>query len=167
MNLYLIRHADALPLGKEGDAARPLSDKGDKQVRLIAGALQRRGIALDAVATSPLLRAQQTAEGLIEQWATPTPQLAMCDDLLPNGKRKKLAGYLLDLKKHNVALVGHEPDLGLLAAWLMGSKKARIDFAKAGVACISCENEPGKGAGVLKWLVTPEWLGEKDKKGKS
>jgi phosphohistidine phosphatase SixA len=55
--------------------------------------------------------------------------------------------------------VGHQPDLGEFAAWLIGSKKAQIDIAKAGVAFIHCEKEVTKGGGSLEWLVPPEWLG--------
>ena len=43
------------------------------------------------------------------------------------------------------------------AGWLIGSKRAQIDLAKAGIACISVADEPRKGGGALVWLVTPEW----------
>ena len=56
-----------------------------------------------------------------------------------------------------VGLVGHMPHLGEYAAWLLGNKKAQIDFAKSGVAMISCGEMPGKSLGSLQWLVTPEW----------
>jgi hypothetical protein len=35
---------------------------------------------------------------------------------------------------------------------------ARVDFAKAGIACVECDAVPQKGAGALRWLVTPKWL---------
>ena len=43
-------------------------------------------------------------------------------------------------------------------AWLIGSKKARLELAKAGAAHVDCESF-GKGGGTLQWLVTPEWFG--------
>jgi phosphohistidine phosphatase SixA len=49
------------------------------------------------------------------------------------------------------------PDLNDYAGWLIGSKKAQVDLAKAGIACVHFEDEPDKGAGVLTWLVTPQW----------
>ena len=52
---------------------------------------------------------------------------------------------------------GHMPHLGELTAWLIGSKKAHVDLAKAGVAYVSSTNAK-KGRGTLLWLVTPEWL---------
>ena len=54
-------------------------------------------------------------------------------------------------------MVGHMPHLGVLAAWLIGKKKAHIDLAKPGVAHITCTS-PRKGRGTLLWLVTPEWF---------
>ncbi len=49
------------------------------------------------------------------------------------------------------------PDLGLYAGWLIGSSKTQLDLAKSGVACIHFEDEPGKGAGALTWMLTPQW----------
>ena len=56
-----------------------------------------------------------------------------------------------------VTLVGHNPDISLLAAWLIGSKKAQIELAKAGAAFIRSETGPSKGAGELLWMVTSAW----------
>ena len=61
--------------------------------------------------------------------------------------RRKLARVLRALQCDSVALVGHQPDLGDFAAWLVGSRKAQIDFAKGGVAHLVCHDNPGKGAG--------------------
>jgi phosphohistidine phosphatase len=160
MNIYLIRHADAVPLG-EGhfahDADRPLTSKGHEQTKLVAKALHHRGIELGVIVSSPLMRAQQTAEGL-HHGLSPAPELQTCADLALGGKPKKLTRFVRALGQQAVALVGHQPDLGAYAAWLIGSKKAHIDLAKAGVACISFAEEPRKGEGVLQWLVSPEWM---------
>lgn len=158
MNLYLIRHADAAaPAEGASDADRRLTDTGRSQCQQLAAALQRRGVALDLICTSPLARARETAENLLRHWTTP-PELKVSELLAPAFRRKKLARQLRALGKDNVALVGHEPDLSHLAAWLIGSRKAKLDFAKAGAAAIVCDSQPGKGEGRLLWLVTPEWL---------
>jgi phosphohistidine phosphatase len=163
MELYIIRHADALPVGAHGiteDEARPLSKEGEAQARQLAAALNRRGIRLEKVVSSPLLRARQTAEGLVQALPDPRPELIARDELAPGGKRRKLVKLLRDLGGTAVAVVGHQPDLGDLAAWLIGSKKARIDFAKAGVAQITFADSPDKGAGTLVGLMAPEWFGD-------
>jgi phosphohistidine phosphatase len=160
MDLYLIRHADALPLTEPGlpqDFERPLSEKGNSQVKWLAGWLQQEAIHLEVVFTSPLVRAQQTAEGLLGE-ASPAPSLRVCEELAPGGKRKALAKILRQWGGQSAALVGHMPDLATFAAWLIGSKNAHLDIAKAGVAVISVEDQPRKGSGTLNLLLTPKWL---------
>jgi phosphohistidine phosphatase len=161
MDLYLIRHADALALGERGiteDANRPLSEKGEKQAAQVAAGLQRRGVRCDVLLTSPLVRARQTADALVHQGTGLVTELQTCDLLAPGGKRSKLAKLLRTAGHGSVGLVGHQPDLGEFAAWLIGSRKINVDLAKAGVALIRCDEEPGKGGGNLVWLVTPEWF---------
>lgn len=162
MDIYLIRHADALALGEGGttdDADRPLSDEGRDQAKRLAAALQRHDIRLGVLLTSPLLRARQTAEGMLKEWPAPAPRLEVCDQLAPGGKRKKLSRQLTQLGGNAVGLVGHMPDLGEYLAWLIGTKKGLIEMAKAGVAYVRSSDEVRKASGTLEWLVTPEWLG--------
>jgi phosphohistidine phosphatase len=160
VDLYLIRHADAEPLGAgiTSDENRPLTPKGEEQARRLASGFRAKGIRLDMVLTSPLLRARQTAERMLQEWQNPAPELRVCRELGPGGKRRKLSRVLSELGAERVALVGHQPDLGDYAAWLVGSKKAQLDLAKAGIAYVSCEKEPDKAQGTLVFLVTPEWL---------
>jgi phosphohistidine phosphatase len=159
MELYLIRHADAVPLGHDGvtDEERPLSEAGQAQCEPLARALLRQNVTVERIVTSPLARARQTAEGLREHWSAPAPELVVCDDLAPGSKRRRLARFLRQLGVGSAALVGHNPELSVFAAWLIGAKGAHVELAKAGVACIECDRKPGKGAGVLTWMVTPAW----------
>jgi phosphohistidine phosphatase len=160
MEFYLIRHADAASVGEGGiseDAQRPLTPAGVEQCRVLARALRQQEVHLDQVLTSPLLRAHQTAEVLLQHWPAPAPLLHVCDYLAPGGKRKKLTRFVRDLGGECVGLVGHMPDLALYASWLIGGKKAQIDLAKAGVACIRFDGKAGKGQGLLESLLTPEW----------
>jgi len=161
VDLYLIRHADAAPLGEGGvteDENRPLTKKGEEQAKRLASGFQAKGIRVGIVLTSPLLRARQTAERMLQEWPDHAPELRICEELAPGGKRRKLSRFLGELGSDKVALVGHQPDLGEFAAWLIGSKKAQLDLAKAGVGYVSCEDKPGKQRGRLLWLVPPEWF---------
>jgi phosphohistidine phosphatase len=160
MDLYIIRHADAQPLGEGGiedDGERPLTATGQAQCGPLASALKRQGVHLERVVASPLLRARQTAEGLLKHLDSPTPDLDTCDHLAPGGKRRKLTRFLRGLHAQSVAIVGHMPDLSEYVAWLIGSRKAQIDLAKAGIACIHFDDKADKGTGTLAWLVTPQW----------
>src|SRR5437868_1889746 len=161
MEIYLIRHAEAVTLGEGGvvdDASRPLTPAGETQAKQLGEGLTRRGIRFDIMLTSPLVRARQTAQGLVAHVDKPAPEVRHTDELAPGGKRRKLARTLKKLAKESIAVVGHQPDLGEFAGWLIGSKKAQLAMAKAGVARIHVEAEPGKGEGQLIWLVSLEWL---------
>jgi phosphohistidine phosphatase len=161
VDIYLIRHADALQLGERGitqDSDRPLSERGLAQAASLAAGLQKRQVTLDLLLTSPLVRARQTAEEMLRHWSGQAPALQACDELGPDVKPRKLAKFLRGVNGSAVGLVGHQPDLGRHAGWLIGSKKAQVDLAKGGVACITFDGEPRKGSGTLVWLVTPLWL---------
>jgi phosphohistidine phosphatase len=160
MELYVIRHAEALPVGHDGiatDEQRPLSDEGKAQCRALAEALGRHRVRLDKLVTSPLVRARQTAEVLLSHWPPPAPELVFCDELAPGGRRRKLARFLRSLEVDSVGIVGHNPELSAYAGWLIGGKKVQLDLAKAGVARIDFEGRFGKREGTLTWMVTADW----------
>jgi len=160
VELFLIRHAEALALGERGittEEERPLTEKGESQAEMLARALQIRGIVLDKLYTSPLVRTVKTAEILLKVWSKPELVLETCNELKPGGKLRKLSKTLLKSGGEKIGLVGHMPQLGEFAAWLLGYKKAQIEFAKGGAAMVTCGDVPFKGHGALEWLITPEW----------
>jgi phosphohistidine phosphatase len=160
VELYLIRHAEALALGERGitnDEERPLTEKGETQAVQLAKVFQKRGIVLDKLLTSPLVRTVQTAEIMLKVWENPKLALEHCPELAPGAKLRKLSKTLLKSGGEKIGLVGHMPQLGDFAAWMLGYKKAQIEFAKGGAALIECGDLPCKGHGALEWLVTPEW----------
>jgi phosphohistidine phosphatase len=162
VDVYLIRHADALCLGERGitdDEERPLSEEGTQQARDVGQLFQRKGIVLDRLYSSPLLRARQTAEAMLHSWSRHDMEMQICPLLAPGAKPRKLSRFLLKQGGENVGMVGHMPHLASIAGWLIGDKGLQIELAKAGVAYIHCEEAPGKGLGVLRWLITPDWFG--------
>src|SRR5262245_61291549 len=120
VELYLIRHAEAAPVGERGmtdDADRPLTTKGETQAASVGKALQRRGITLDRLVASPLLRAQQTANILVRH-LQPAPELVTSDALAPGAKPRKLAKQLRSVEGERIGLVGHMPHIAEWAGWL-------------------------------------------------
>jgi phosphohistidine phosphatase len=160
MDLYLIRHAEAVSRDdpKYPEDERPLTDVGRAQARAVAKALVARGVQFDAVISSPVVRARQTAEELLQNMPGPLADVEFCRHLAPGGKYRKLRRYLIAVEGESVALIGHEPDLSDLAARLIGSRKAQIELSKAGVALIRCDGVVGKGDGRLVWLLTMDWI---------
>ena len=159
MDLYLIRHAEAVPRGAEGyddDWARPLTDAGRDQAERLGKRLARLGVRLDAIVTSPLVRARETTDGLRPLLPEPLPSVEVYDEIGEDMRPKRVMRYLEKLGLESVAIVGHQPMLGGFLAWLIGSRKARLDLDKAGMARVECD-ALRKGGGVLRWLVTPDW----------
>jgi len=157
--LYLIRHGLAEERGDAwpDDEKRPLTEDGMARMRKAARGLSRLGVAFDVVLTSPLVRARQTAE-IVAGGLAPRPSLVNIESLSPGAS---YAALVADLEKHarkpRIALVGHEPDLGELAARLIGSRHA-IEFKKGAICRIDVEDVPPSGPGDLRWFLSPKIL---------
>lgn len=157
--LYLIRHGIAEQRGDEwpDDSKRPLSATGAQRVRKSAGGLARLGVTFDVILTSPATRTSQTAE-LFAKAMNPTPEVVKCQALAPDGS---VAAVLAALSKHarwpRLALVGHDPGIGMLAARLLGTRQS-IEFKKGAVCRIDLDVLPPTRPGALRWLATPRLL---------
>jgi phosphohistidine phosphatase len=159
LELYLIRHGLAAQRGDQypDDSKRPLTSQGMARLKTEAKGLDALGVTFAQIVTSPLVRTRQTAEVLAESMKTKAP-IANSDSLAPAGTpgavMQELAKYA---KKGSVALVGHEPNMGELAARLIGAR-APLDFKKGAVCRIDFDVLPPKGAGHLRWFITPKIL---------
>jgi phosphohistidine phosphatase len=159
MNLYIVRHAIAVERGTPGyedDSQRPLTDEGRKKMKKITKGLDRLGIALDVILTSPYVRARDTAKILADKFDM-TDKIYFSENLIPPGNFEALVFEIhekYDLA--NVALVGHEPMLSSLISWLTtGDTDARIALKKGGVAYLSSDSLFQDGRATLEWLLTP------------
>lgn len=160
MKLYLVRHGIATQtIGGQvkTDSQRPLTDEGRAETRQVAGGLKRLGIAPAAIFTSPLVRAYQTAEILAEVFGVGNG-MHVCEALAPAGTASDLFKMLKDHHRlEEVFLVGHEPDMGRLAASLLwAGPELDIPFKKAGVCRIDIVSVPPTEPGTLKWFITPK-----------
>ena len=157
--LYLIRHGLAEERGDEwpDDAARPLTRRGISRLEKTARRLARLGVEVEVVFTSPLVRASQTAE-ILAAGLDPHPRVVMIDSLAPGGSPQAV---LADLEQHgrpgHVALVGHEPGIGELAARLIGLREP-LAFKKGAVCRIDVGTLPPSRRGSLVWLLPPRVL---------
>jgi phosphohistidine phosphatase len=159
IQLYLIRHGLAASRGDQfpDDAKRPLTPQGVTRLRREAAGLEALGVRFDIVLTSPLVRARQTAEVLAQALA-PRTAVTELAALAPGGAAAATASALAEYSRHGaIALVGHEPDLGQLAARLIGTRAA-IPFKKGAVCRIDMEALPPSRPGRLVWFVTPKML---------
>lgn len=157
--LLLVRHAIAEPRGDDwpDDAQRPLTAKGIARLHEIATRLQTLRETADLILTSPLVRAKQSAATLARVW-TPAPKVVIVDALSPGHTPAAMAAALDAGRGHAcVAVVGHEPELGEWAAWLVGAR-GPLPFKKGGVARIDVPAWPPSRDGTLMWFATPKML---------
>lgn len=159
IEVYLIRHGVAADRGKEwpDDSKRPLTPDGLARLRKQARALNELNVTFDEIISSPLVRTRQTAD-VFSAELKGHPEVVLSDALAPAGTP---AAVIQELTKHvrkaRLALVGHEPNLGELAAELIGAR-APLEFKKGGICRIDFEVLPPKGVGRLRWFATPKMI---------
>ena len=158
-DLYIFRHGEAQDRGRGGsDEARALTGPGKAEVRRVARGLRKLGVKLDLILTSPLVRAEETAQ-IAADVLRPAGGLRTCDALAPGGTHAVLFKELSSIGKSSVMLVGHQPDLGELVSVLTyGSPRAGVPLKKAGLARIVIDHLPPASTGELRWLLTPKQL---------
>jgi phosphohistidine phosphatase len=162
MKLYIVRHAIAESHGTPGisDDDRPLTEEGRKKMRQAAAGLLRLGYIPEVILSSPLPRARQTAEILLEAFGGKT-ELKIAPSLAPSGARKELYGHLRELGQslENVMIVGHQPSLGEIAGEIVwGSAEHYIDLKKGGACVVDLESLHGVPKGTLVSLLPPSVL---------
>jgi phosphohistidine phosphatase len=159
VELYLVRHAIAATRGEEwpDDDKRPLTARGVSRFREAVEGLRTLGVEVDEIFTSPLVRARQTAD-LLAAGLPGKPPIRTLDALAPGHEpRSVLAQLARASRRRRVALVGHEPGLGELAAHLIGAGRA-LPFKKGGVCRIDVESLTSRRPGALTWFVPPRLL---------
>lgn len=159
VELYLVRHAIAAPRGDEwpDDDRRPLTARGVSRFKEAVEGLRRLGVEVDEIFTSPLVRARQTAE-LLAEGLPGKPPVRTLDALAPGHEPGSVLAQLARAaRRRRVALVGHEPGLGELAAHLIGAGRA-LPFKKGGVCRIDVESLTSRRPGALTWFVPPRLL---------
>lgn len=161
-DFYIMRHGIAVTRGSAGfsdDFKRPLTPEGKQKMRQITAGLKRAGFDVDWVVTSPLVRAVETAELVTEALGSGVP-MDFCDALRPGGSAEALITFLAKHpNRKRVLVVGHEPDLGEMAARLVGAgRHANFAFKKGGCCLITFETFPPKSPGRLVWWLTPRLM---------
>lgn len=124
--LYFLRHGDADEDHGEGDAARRLTPKGERQARAAGKALAAMGAEIDTCLASPKVRAAETARLACEALQL-EPEAA---EGLRGGTFDPLS---LAAGRGDVLLVGHEPDFSNEVARLTGAK---VKLRKGGLAIV-------------------------------
>jgi phosphohistidine phosphatase len=158
-DLYLVRHAIAAERGEEwpDDSKRPLTQMGINRFKEVVAGLAWLAVDIDEIFTSPLVRAKQTATLLAHGLGNKT-SVKILEALSPGHSSTQVMNELnRSAKRHRIALVGHEPGLGELAAHLIGSARA-LPFKKGGVCHIAVQGLTSRRPGELGWFLPPKVL---------
>ena len=157
MKLLIIRHGPAgdreewAAEGKD-DSLRPLTRAGSKEMREATAGLTLLARSIPIIATSPLVRAAETAAIVGSSYKSDIINL---DELSPERTPDELVPWLRNRPQETVAVVGHEPHLSTLAGYLLtGSSRSFIDLKKGGACLVEFRGTPEAGGGVLHWLHT-------------
>jgi phosphohistidine phosphatase len=159
VELYIVRHAIAAERGPEwpDDTKRPLTDRGIERFKEAVDGLVWLGVQIDVVLTSPLARAKQTAQ-LLSAGLPAKPPIKTIDALAPGhvpAETMEQVGREGAARSH-VAIVGHEPDLGELTGWLVGTRRA-VPIKKGGICRIDLDTLTSRH-GTLAWHLPPKVL---------
>ncbi len=159
--IYLLRHGEAAKASDANvsrDAERPLTPSGRERLERAARGIRNLGIAPDRILTSPYRRARETAE--IVAAGLGTPEALSTEEALASGARwDEVKRALSRIEVWNgLLLVGHEPDLSMMTAEMIGAGKGSVDFGKGTLACVEFEMFPPGQPGVLRSLLRLDHL---------
>jgi len=157
MRLYFLRHGQA---GERedwhgDDYDRPLTTDGIKRMEREADSIAELDLEIEAIVTSPLVRARQTAE-IVAKRLKMRKSLVEDDNLGLEFSIARLVHVLQHFPKAGaLLLVGHEPSMGRTIGQLIGG--ARIDFKKGALACVELIEATAPAAELI-WLIPPRVL---------
>ena len=152
MLVYLIRHGEAVD--QMEDTSRPLSEKGERDIRALAELLSLRFKMMPGhIYHSPRLRAAQTAY-ILRDFIPQAPAPVESDGLSPLDDPALWAEYLEVMDKDTM-LVGHLPHMSRLASTLLlwDANREIADFTPGTVLCLE-----KTGGWRMKWMISPDTL---------
>jgi phosphohistidine phosphatase len=116
VRLFVVRHAEAAP--GDPDELRPLTNAG----RTVARALGDRfaGLSVEAILTSPLLRARETGDAIARALGLESE----ADERLAPGATADSVRATIAGRGETVIVVGHQPDCSEIVLALTGSKQS-------------------------------------------
>lgn len=155
MLIYFLRHASAgqKRANTASDEKRPLDKEGVVQCRYIGTLLASLDVHVDAILSSPLKRATQTAS-LVGNEIGFDGKLQLCDALRPDAKFDDFRNVLRACEKYEaIMVVGHNPTLTEFVSQIVtnGGSKKSVELKKGGVARVDYSSKRA----MLNWSLTP------------
>jgi phosphohistidine phosphatase len=154
LRVYILRHAAAEAHGPGvPDAQRQLTPEGKQELKAVLKQARSAGVAPEAILTSPWARALESARmaGKTLQCGRVVETRALLPDIPPAQVLREIRAIR---NAKEVMVVGHEPQLSRLAAFLLEAPLA-VDLKKGALLRIDIQEKEGPPRGVLKWMLTP------------
>jgi phosphohistidine phosphatase len=162
VTLYILRHAQAGEhVAGAADDLRHLTADGRRRMRQAVSGMRHLGLRLDALITSPLPRAAETAALVAQSYRScPRPQV-MKALACRVPAADAVAALTPFAAQNNVMIVGHEPQLRTIASILLTglSDSLRIQLKKGGCLVLDFPSGAEPGRGELLWIMTQRQLG--------
>ena len=151
MNLYILQHGEAVP--KEIDPERPLSEHGNRDIRILARHMQNMGVQLGNVFHSGKLRAEQSAR-LIAETLSPEIQPVQTEGLNPNDDPAVIIGDIEQMNE-NILIASHMPFVSRLCSTLLtGTTDAEFASIPGTLFCLEKADNKWR----LAYMLTPDSL---------
>jgi phosphohistidine phosphatase len=160
LRIYILRHGIAENVRPGGaDADRALTREGKQNLRFVLERARQANVRPSLILTSPYKRAVETA-AIAADLLGHTPKPVETNALVPSSSSTRLWKVISGAAETDLMLVGHEPLLSNLAAFLLDCPDLLVDLKKG--ALVRIDVEPGTSAprGVLKWMLTPKLAGK-------
>lgn len=155
-SVYLLRHGRAEAGLSKADVDRDLTEEGQVEIQAAARALCAQGVTFDWCLSSPLRRAQQTAELVWNELGLSAPLETvseLCCGAVPKLVTAKIAGVA---DNGSVLVVGHMPDLVYIAGYLLGPNGGTIaSLVPGAMVRIDFDDGVRARAGRLQWNRSP------------
>jgi phosphohistidine phosphatase len=160
MMLYIMRHGLAEePTPKGDDSARKLTSKGSDKIRKAAAGMRAMELAFNAILTSPITRAKETAEIVASEIGGAKPRAV--PELSTGASPMSALEALIKLRlPESVLVVGHEPTLSRLASLMLtaSSESVGIKLKPGSAIALEFPDRVERGGAQLRWMMTQRQL---------
>lgn len=155
MVLYLVRHAKAETGHPQGDAARRLSEKGVRRLKTLVAPLKQLGVRPHRHLSSPLVRARQTAQILMDElnWEGP---LLESTNVLPDSEPED---FVRELTEHqdapSLVVYTHNPFVQRLGYHLLDPSTMRQELVFHTPTVLALQIDPpfSPHTGKFLWIL--------------
>jgi phosphohistidine phosphatase len=161
MEIYILRHGIAEEAhGGMRDADRALTPEGAKKLQHVLRRARAIEVQPPLILTSPYRRARETAQVAAEALRNGSSLLetpALTPDSSPEAVWDEIRVHK---SEDQIMIVGHEPLLSSVYAYLLNAASVQIDVKKGSLGRVDVDRFSGQPRGVLRWLIYPKLAGE-------